>query len=772
MLKRFKIADDASSENRKKFLKAQKFALGGEYQWDDKMYDLRKTDNRPRDSYNRCPQFIKQVTNDARMNQTEIRFVPNEDSDKETAEIREDLAREIQSGPEAAIAYETALENAVEGGWGYFRFLTDYANNESFDQIIKLDWVPNPLVIYDDPNTQRFDCLDRNWLIHVADVPMTDLNGQYDLDYDDTTLISIGSSAPEWCEIGKELVRIAEYWEVVESKSYIYRNKQSGEITKEKPEDINNYDMREISSKKVIWRKCTACDVLETRDWAGEYIPYCKVVADERIVDGKKITTGLIERMMASQVQYNLWTNAVTEQVSLAPKTPWIIPVRAIKNYEKYWDTSNTRNWAYLPYHDTDENGNAVNPPQRAQAGVDISASVALIQQADQNFYATTGIYPASLGAKSNETSGKAILARQREGDVSTFHYIDNLDRAKLAGGIIMNDLISKIYDGARTITTRKEDRTLEKVKINQSYQEENGETKEYDMTKGNYSVMTVIGPTFTTKRQETAESQIAMMQTPLGQIIAQAAPDLVIASQDWAGADKLAERVKRALPPEITQDENEAAPEIPPQVKQSIEQMGQTIEQLQAALQAADEQIQSKQADLQLKQADIEAKKADMQLKANQQALDAQDAERKHEIDVMELQLKANDNQLKQEALELDKKRLELEFIKAQLENETGENHLEEVNYINPNDENGLKNQLSSLQEAKLAREAERQMKAEKEARDEEDERMRSDLLMQNLGQINNQLMALTQSITAPKRVIRDHKTGSIQGVVTDGVM
>jgi len=33
---------------------------------------------------------------------------------------------------------------------------------------------------------------------------------------------------------------------------------------------------------------------------------------------------------------------------------------------------------------------------------------------------AIMGLYDASLGSRSNETSGRAILARQREGDVST----------------------------------------------------------------------------------------------------------------------------------------------------------------------------------------------------------------------------------------------------------------------------------------------------------------------------------------------------------------
>ena len=39
------------------------------------------------------------------------------------------------------------------------------------------------------------------------------------------------------------------------------------------------------------------------------------------------------------------------------------------------------------------------------------------------------GLFDASLGAKATRPAGVAILARQREGDVSTFNFIDNLSR-------------------------------------------------------------------------------------------------------------------------------------------------------------------------------------------------------------------------------------------------------------------------------------------------------------------------------------------------------
>lgn len=670
MLERFEIAEEAERGNRKGFVEAQDFYLGGDNQWDAAVLKLRVQDNRPRESYNQIPQFVHQITNDARMNSTQTRFIPGDDAEKETAEVREDLARNIQSGAEADIAYDTALENAVIGGWGYWRYLTQYENDETFDQIIKLDWIPNPLVIYDDPNTQRADRLDRKWLIHTTDIPSKDYNDQYpDFKYDSLELTSLGNQFPDWAS--QDMVRVAEYWEVEETTTKLYRNKGTGKITDKEPTRAENYDVRDVVECKVIWRKCTASKVLDKRDWPGYYIPYAYTCGEEKIVNGKRIVRGLVENMMAPQRQYNIWSNAVTEQVGLSPKAPWVISMGAIKGFEEYWDTSNVRNWSYLPYHAFDEQKNQNQVPSRVQSGVDISAGVALIQQAQQNFYATTGIYPASLGAKSNETSGRAIMARQREGDVSTFHYIDNLDRAKLAGGLILDDLITEIYDGSRVVTTAKEDKTVKKVKINQEYTDEKGRKKNHDMTKGTYDVMITTGPSYTTKRQEAAESMVAMMQTPIGQAVATVAPDMVVANMDWPGADKLAERLKKTVPPEILADDDDA-PQIPPQVIQQMQQMQQMIEQMGQELQAAQGELNSKQLDIQKKEADLQGQMMKNEQTSQSQALALEIRAAKAEMAVREMQL-----QMGQRDIEIASS--ELQAMQAQVSEEL--NNQAEVN-------------------------------------------------------------------------------------------
>jgi hypothetical protein len=86
---------------------------------------------------------------------------------------------------------------------------------------------------------------------------------------------------------------------------------------------------------------------------------------------------------------------------------------------------------------------------------------MALLNEAQintQDIKDITGIHDASLGIKSNETSGRAIMARQSEGDVASLTYYDNGNAAILEAGDVMNQLIPQIYDGTRIIRIIGED--------------------------------------------------------------------------------------------------------------------------------------------------------------------------------------------------------------------------------------------------------------------------------------------------------------------------
>ena len=110
-----------------------------------------------------------------------------------------------------------------------------------------------------------------------------------------------------------------------------------------------------------------------------------------------------------------------------------------------------------------------------------------------------TGIYDASLGSRSNEISGRAILARQREGDTGTFVYIDNWSRAIRHTGKILVDLIPHVYDTARTLRIVGEDGRTDVLEINRpmGLDADWGVTPRImnDVTVGSYDVVLDMGP-------------------------------------------------------------------------------------------------------------------------------------------------------------------------------------------------------------------------------------------------------------------------------------
>lgn len=607
-VKLWKRSQEAENETRQKGLEADKFRAGE--QWPRNVKQTRETEMRPCLTFNRMGQFTRQVTNDMRMNRPSLRIDPVGDADVDTAKIFEGLVRHIQVASNADVAYDCAGESAVGKGWGYFRVVTEYVDDESFDQEIKIKRIKNAFTVYYDPDCQEPDYSDAKYCFVVADIERELFKSEYPKAVAGTTdFISTGDTPPDWQT--DDYVRVAEWFNVEEKDGclYLLSNGQTL-LTKTKEDGIKAaqaagltiQNKRDTKIREVVWRKITWCDELEKSLWPGKYIPIIPVLGNDMDLDGKRLLTGMVYDAMDAQRMYNYWSTAETELIALAPKSPWLIAEGQMEGYETIWQNANTMNYSHLPYKPTSLNGTPVPSPQRIQSEPPINAMIQAIAQADNNMKATTGIYDASLGSRSNETSGKAILARQREGDVSNFHYIDNLSRAIRFLGVQLIDLIPKIYDAPRVVRIIGEDEVAKTVKINQPTGETdaNGLEKIYDLTAGKYDVVVNVGPSFSTKRQESADAMISLIQSDPS--LMQKAGDLIVNQMDFPMAQELAERLKKTLPPELQEDVNGA--DVPEPIKAKMMQDGQTIEQLTQALNAAHDQIDQKQAELASKEA------------------------------------------------------------------------------------------------------------------------------------------------------------------------
>ncbi|TXH56895.1 MAG: hypothetical protein E6Q97_05550 [Desulfurellales bacterium] len=600
-LKQFKRAEDNESDNRKAFREDIRFARLSD-QWPDTVKKQRESDQRPCLTINKVAPVIRQVVNDSRQNRPAITVRPvDSQADKDTAEIITGLIRNIEQTSDADIAYDTAIDNAVSGGFGYFRVNLDFANDidpagdltqldaSAFEKDIKLERIVNPLSVYGDPDSTSASSDDWNVAFVTEDMTHEAFKARWpkaNLD----SFQGTDEQRPEW--INEKSVRVAEYWTREKTEKAIIAVAYPDETTailaledfEKRQQEIAALGgqpigpPRAIPSWKVTQRFITGTQVLETNDWLGKYIPIIPVYGDEVYCEGQRYLRSIIRDAKDANRMFNYGRTTPTELVALAPIAPWIIEEDALVDEDK-WDTANKISHSYLEYRK-----GAQKPERNPFSSIPAGALQEALNAAD-DIKSTTGIYDASLGAKSNETSGRAIMARQREGDVSSFHFIDNLTRSIRHAGRVVLDLIPKVYSTPRMIRVLGEDGEANSVPINGMMpggmdEQSQAAQKVYDLRVGRYDLAVTAGPSFTTRREETATQMIEMIRA-----YPDAAPvigDLLAKNLDWPGADEIADRLKALAPPGMNGDGPSPEAQENMMLKQQIQQMAQEMQRLQ----------------------------------------------------------------------------------------------------------------------------------------------------------------------------------------------
>lgn len=577
MRDRFDQAELFDEENRIEAECDLLFYSGGDNQWDEKSLQERRAAGRPVLTTNKLPQFVHQVTGQVRQNKPAIKVRPTEDGDKDVAEIFTGLIRNIEQQSDADSAYVKGAENATICGMGHWRILTEYSSDDAFELDIRIRRIANSLSVLWDPLAKEQDKSDANFAFVIDQMPIEEYKARFPCaavsDFDGLT----GENRAVWGEwLGDKVVRVAEYWvkKPVEKKIVLLSNGEVLDVTKMQPMELeaklvaNQLEIvreRKVKTHKVCQYIVSGNEILEgPNEWDGKYIPIITVTGEEVNIGEQVVRKGMVRDARDPQTVFNYMRNASIEVVALQPKTPYMVSKDQINGYEHMWNQLGKANLPYVVYN-ASSNGSA---PQRVTPPTAASGLMAEIQQASEDLKATFGIYDAGLGARSNETSGKAIMARQREGDTGTFVYVDNLAKAIAYTGRQLIDLIPKIYDTQRIVRTLGEDGSEEMVTINQPMIENGQPVLKNDLSVGKYDVVVETGPSYTTKRVEAAESMMAFMQA-VPQSAAVIA-DLIPENMDWPGAEEVSNRLRKfaeiTLPPGVIEPkEGEQPAQIPP---------------------------------------------------------------------------------------------------------------------------------------------------------------------------------------------------------------
>lgn len=622
--KRFAMAVEAETNNRASEMDDLRFLAGSpdnNWQWPNDVLKLRQAPGQeggiqPCLTINPLPQHVRQVTNEQRMNRPQIKVHPVDDkADIEVAEIFNGIIRHIEVASEADLAYDQACDAQATSGVGYFRISTQYCDEMSFDQEIVILPIKDRFKVYYDPHIQHPAGKDAKWAFVVEDIPREEYEQEYGKDHPiDWNLTGIGDQN-NWFP-SKDTVRIAEYYELDTKRRKLVMWEDGSTSFDDNPPFEGAKPMmrdgeevsRETTETVCCWRKINGQGVLEETEIKTPFIPVVRVVGNEWIVDGKPVISGIVRNAKDAVRMYNYWASKETQVIALAPIVPFIGAAGQFSGFEERWKKANQVPYSFLEYNPVvDEvSGAMLPPPQRAipalpQAGI----TQAKLAAAD-DVKKTTGFYDSSLGARSNETSGRAINARKVESDIGSFHYVDNLSRAIRHAGRIIVAMIPKYYDTKRIARIIGEDGEPDHVTVDPSIQsnyvsvtdKENREIEKiYNLGVGKYDVVVQTGPSYTTKRQETADFMTSAMQSAKDPAAAAVLTYLAMKNQDIAGADEAVKMLKAMLPAPAQQaiggEENEQ--QIPPQVQAQMQAIGQAAQAMQAQLQQAGQALQER---------------------------------------------------------------------------------------------------------------------------------------------------------------------------------
>lgn len=562
-LTRFAEVETRERDQRKLAIEDMKFANEEGGQWDDDALAKRK--DRPRYTINKVAAAIDQLVGDQRQNRTDIKVRPVSGGASESiAKIYNGLIRNIEAQSKAENAYDAAYDEEVTGGFGGWRVVTEFNDDDVFEQDIKIKPIESAASsLWLDPNAKEYDKRDSTYGFLTTDMSQDAFKDKYPnasvTDFSQDMMSS--TLCQSWFR--GDVVRVAEYWKKIPVKRNIGKlsdgrvvdlDDEAIVLDELAAQGITVIQERVADSHKVVMYIISGSEVLKgPMEWAGKFIPLIPVYGKMSSIEGKKFVRGLVRFAKDPSRIYNYATSANIEAAALAPKDPYWMTKAQAKGNEVQLSTFNQKNPPFMFYNGDPK---APGPPQRTGAPSVQTALLQQIQQASLDIEATTGLHSAALGNGPQLLSEKSLLSQAEKGDRGAYVFTDNLNKSIQFTGDILVDLIPKIYDTSRMIRVLHIDGTSDEEQINAEELDQFGrvvidqETQTpvmvNDISVGKYDVVIETGPAFSTQRQESAQQLIELANG--NEIFGRVAIDLIAKNLNILENDELTKRVRRLM--------------------------------------------------------------------------------------------------------------------------------------------------------------------------------------------------------------------------------
>lgn len=559
-IERFHLVENKEKDNREQSISDIVFAqvAGGQYQDNAGVDDSDERPDRPRFEINTIASAIDTVIGNQRQNDISINvFQTGQGPNPDAASLIDGIIRNIEYQSKARNIYDSAFDEALNGGYGGFRIISQFIDG-GFDQECRIKPVNSATSsMWFDVNANEYDKSDARWAFLTFSMNLKDFEATYPdasvSGFQQDNFNNSGSNLFTWRD--GQNIRIAEYWRKVPTKRHIYLISNGAiwaDLDDQKIELINSGGLeddktgqiisivrdREEETMRVERYLMNGVEILEPmQPEPDHFIPLVPVYGKVTYVEEQEYVRGVVRFARDPARMYNFTRSAILEKTSLAPNDPyWMTTVQG-EGHHLQNSRLNIENPPVAFFKSDPE-----HPEKPGRTGA-VQVDQALIEAAStaqRDISLTLGITATQpLLDGIDRRSAEAVNAQQRIGDTGTFVFTDNLTKSIEYGGRMLASRIPITYDTERMTRIVGADGEGKMVQINSN--------DENDIRQGKFDVIVKTGPAFASMREKAADLLEVLSQNP---IFAALTPDLLADNLDLPPetAKEMKRRVRKRM--------------------------------------------------------------------------------------------------------------------------------------------------------------------------------------------------------------------------------
>lgn len=607
-----KFRDDAQDywqEIYDQGLEDKKFVTIKGAQWEGDAIAKRKAQGKPTLEINISRAYVQQQINTMRQNRPQAKVVPvDSGADPEVAKVLEGLIKDVEESSNFEDALDTAAANQVHAAVGFYRIVTDYINEKSFNQEPRFKPVENPQAVLIDPLSKALDGSDMAKALVCEWVDKDQVIKEHGKDAVDDFETDADS---DWSNYTNKTVCIAEYFYkeqiadtllLLKDGTIEFKSVLLEQVSEDELEQMIETE-RSTSRTEIKWAKVSGTKVLEKGVFPGQYIPIFPVYGEVTWVENKRHIFSLVHFAKDPQRLFNYWKSTEAHILQKNQDEMTIVDDRGIAGFDEWRNPSSA---AYLRFKATDDHGNVIPYPTKIGAAAPPVGILNASESAKALIPDILNMHAPQMGQEVSQQSGVAIGLLQRQSDTAQFHFQDNINKTIRHSARVLIGLFPILYDTEMVRRIIGADGESELVKLNAQPENQDEQSKAIngvlnDMSLGRFDIRMDTGPSFNTQREQsfTLMMQLVQSNPSLFNIVA----DLIIMNSPLLNSKEIAERVKMLVPPQaLGKDKID-----PEQAKAQITQLDQLVQKLTADLESLQMQLNDKNADRNIEMMKVE---------------------------------------------------------------------------------------------------------------------------------------------------------------------